>query len=84
MLSTTACEKHKILLFQHQCDFLDFFWSVILLPYENNVNIKWGTHLFVAVKSLQPHNVQSEYGRIQGTELVDVYEVVYKAGMGVC
>lgn len=50
-------------------------WFDFLQFYEN---------LFVAVEGLQPPNVQSKYGWIQGSELVDVYETLYKAGLGIC
>lgn len=42
------------------------------------------THLFVEAESMQPSNVQSEYGWIQWTELVDVYDTVYKVWLGIC
>lgn len=41
-------------------------------------------YLFVAGKSLQPRNVQSKCGQIDGIEVVDVYERVCKAGLDIC
>lgn len=49
-----------------------------------NCQYQKSIHLFVAVEGLQPHNVHSKYGWIQRSELVDVYETLYKAGLRVC
>lgn len=57
--------------------------SEIFLAFKIKVDSKWGAHLFVAAKRHQIHNVQYEYGWVQGIQLVDVYEAVYKAGLGI-